>query len=80
MSLQKEQNIQEKCKLELNKILKGNPDHRSEDWINAIKNIRKLYNGREKFNTFYNDYTRMVSEAKCKSFHGEEAFLYLKTY
>ena len=30
-----------------------------------------LYNGREIVLNFYNEYTKMASEAKCKSIHGE---------
>ena len=63
--------IQEEFRLKLNEILKENPNHKSKDQISAIKNIKKLYNGRQKVIKFYNDYTRMVSEAKSKSIHGE---------
>ena len=72
MSSQKEENIQEELQLEVNEIFKGNQDYNSEDQISAMKNIKKLYNRQEKVIKFYNDYTRMVSEAKCKSFHGED--------
>ena len=71
VSLQKEEKIQGEFRLELNEILKGNLNYKSEDQISAIKNIKKLFNGREKVIKFYNDYTRMVSEAKYKSIHGE---------
>ena len=37
----------------------------------TIKNIKKSYNGWEKFLNFYNNYIRMASEAKYKSIHGE---------
>ena len=70
ISLQKEQKIQEEFQLELNKIFKGNLDYKSEDRLSAIKNIKKLYNGQKKVIKFYNDYARMVSEAKYKSTHG----------
>ena len=43
ISLQKEES-----NLGVHKILKGNAVHRSEDQISAIKNIKKLYNEREK--------------------------------
>ena len=36
-----------------------------------MKNIKKLYNRREKVIKFYNDHTRIVSEVKYKSIHGE---------
>ena len=37
ISLQKEEKIQEVFKLELNEILKGDPDYKLEDQINATK-------------------------------------------
>ena len=41
--------IQEEFRSELNKISKGNPNYKSTDQINTIKNIKKLYyNGRRK--------------------------------
>ena len=64
ISLQKEEKIQDKFWSELNKILKGNPNYKSEDQVSIMNNIKKLYNGREKVLNFYNDYTRMVSDAK----------------
>ena len=64
ISLQKEEKIQDKFWSELNKILKGNLNYKSEDQVSIMNNIKKLYNGREKVLNFYNDYTRMVSDAK----------------
>ena len=46
ISLQKEEKIQEVSRLELNEILKGNPNYKSEDQISTTKNIKKLYNER----------------------------------
>ena len=71
ITLQKEEKIQEKFRTELNEILKGSPNYKSKDLINIIKKVKKLYNEREEVLDFYNDYTRMVSDAKCKSIHGE---------
>ena len=62
IKLQKEETIQEESLLELNKILKRTLGYKSKDQVNAIKNIKKFYNGREKVIKFYNDYTTMVSE------------------
>ena len=78
ISLQKEEKIQEVFRSELNEMLKGNPNYKSEDQISAIKNIRKLYNGREKVTKFY-DYMRMVAEAKYKSNHGEGLKIFTPT-
>ena len=53
--------MQEEFRLELNEILKGNQNYKSKDQISTIKNIKKLYNGREKVLNFYNDYTGIVN-------------------
>ena len=39
ISLQKEEKTQEEFQLELNEILKENPNYKSEDQISATKNI-----------------------------------------
>ena len=59
MSLPKEEKNQ--VELQLYETLKRNPNYKSEDQISAIRNIKKLYNGREKVLKFYNDYIRMIS-------------------
>ena len=46
--MQKEKKIQEEFRLELNEILKGNPNYKLEEQRSAMKNIKKLYNGWEK--------------------------------
>ena len=71
ISLQKEGKSQEEFRSKLNKIIKGNPNYKSEYQINTIKNIKKLYNGWEKVLKFHNYYTRMVSDDIYKSIHGE---------
>ena len=71
VSLQKEEKIQEDFQLELNEILKENPNYKSKDQVSTIKNIKKLYNGWKKVLNFYNDYTRMVSDGKYKSIQAE---------
>ena len=35
------------------------------------KNIKDLQEGQEKIIKVYNDYTRMVSDAKCKTIHAK---------
>ena len=74
ISLQKKEKIQEEFQSKLKEILKGNLNCKSEDQISTINNIKKLYNVQENFYFhlhFYNDYTRMVSDAKYKSIYGE---------
>ena len=39
--------------------------------MSVTKNIKKLYNGREKVIKLYNGYTRIVFEAEYISIHGE---------
>ena len=63
INLQKEK-IQDDFQSELNEILNGNPNYKSEDQISAIKKIKTIYNGQEKLIKFYNDFTKMVHEAK----------------
>ena len=66
----------QELQLELNEILKGNQNYKSEDQISAMKNLTKLYKGWGKVVKFYNDYTRMIQEwyleAEYKSIQGEE--------
>ena len=71
ISLKKEEKIREEFRSGLNEIVKENPNYKSKNQITTIKNIKKFYNGREKVLNFYNDYTRMVFDAKYKSIHGK---------
>ena len=42
ISLQKEENIQEELRSELNEILKGTPDYKLEDQISTIKKSKSF--------------------------------------
>ena len=53
--------------MDLNEITKRNPKKNSEDQRKTIKNIKNLYESREKVITLYNDYAKTRSEAKHKS-------------
>ena len=54
--LQKEERFQEEFKSEISKVLKGNLIHKSDiQKKNTIKNVKKVYNGREKVTNFSND-------------------------
>ena len=64
INLQKEEKIQDESQSELNEILNGNPNYKSEDQISTIKKIKTIYNGQQKLIKFYNDFTKMVYEAK----------------
>ena len=72
INITKTEEFQEKFKSDLNEITKKNwsaNQKKSEEQKSAIKNIKRLYEGREKVFIFYNDYIRMVSEAKYKLVH-----------
>ena len=62
---QKQEEGQKQFKLDLNEITKGNRK-KSEDQIKTIKNIKNLYKSREKVIKLYNDYPKIISEAKYK--------------
>ena len=54
--LQKEERFQEEFKSEISEVLKGNLIHKSDiQKKNTIKNVKKVYNGREKVTNFSND-------------------------
>ena len=52
ISLQEDEKIKEEFRSQLNEILKGNPNYKSKEEINTIKNIKKVHNGREKVLNF----------------------------
>ena len=69
MTLKKAEETQEEFRLEYNEIIRGSKS--SVEQINAIKNIKKLYETREKVIKVFDDYSRIASEAIDKSKHGE---------
>ena len=52
ITLQEDEKIKEEFRSQLNEILKGNPNYKSKEEINTIKNIKKVHNGREKVLNF----------------------------
>ena len=58
-----------KIKLDTNEILKVR--NKSQEQNSAIKNISTLYKSREKVIKLFNDYSKIVSEAKYKIKYGE---------
>ena len=52
ISLQEDEKIKEEFRSQLNEILKGNPNYKSKEEINTIKNIKKIHNGRGKVLNF----------------------------
>ena len=45
----------------------GNPKHKSKDQLDTIKNIKNLYNSRDKVIKLYNDYDKIETEAMYKT-------------
>ena len=53
----------EDFKKELNEITSGNPKHKSDSLLYIIKNVKNLYNSRQKMFDLLNDNSRIRSEA-----------------
>ena len=58
---------QEKFKREFAQIKSGNPDHKSDKQLYTIKNVKNLYDSRQKFIDLFNSYPEIRSEAIYKS-------------
>ena len=69
-SIEKIEEDQKQFKSKLNEITTGNPKHKSKDQIDTIKNIKNLYNSREKVIKLYNHYAKIISEAMYKTKQG----------
>ena len=61
---------QKQFKSKLNEINTKNPKHKSKDQLDATKNIKNLYNSRQKVINLFNDYAKIRSEAMFKTKHG----------
>ena len=68
-TLEKAEKKQKTFKLDINEMIKGG--EQSEEQNSAMKNIKTLYESREKVIKFFNDYYKIVSEAKHKTKYGE---------
>ena len=55
--------------MELNEVVKQSK--KSENQKSAINNIKTLYKSRERVIKLFDDYSRIVSEAKYRTKHGE---------
>ena len=53
--------------MELNQITSGNPDHKSENQLNTIKNVKNLYNSSQKIIGLLNNYSRIKLESIYKT-------------
>ena len=55
ISIEKIEEDQKQFKSKLNEINTGNSKHKSKDHLNTIKNIKNLYNSRDKVIQLYNE-------------------------
>ena len=65
ITIKKAEEQQKELKSNVNEIIVGRK--KSEDEKNAIKNIKSLYQSREKVIELFDDYSRIASEAKYKT-------------
>ena len=58
---------QKKIKSELNEITSGNPKHKNEEQSYTIKNVKNLFDSREKIINLLNDNGKITSESIYKA-------------
>ena len=63
ISLQKAEEEQKQFKLKLNEITMRNPKTKSKYQLDAIKNVRNLYDSRQKVIDFFNEFAKIRSQA-----------------
>ena len=69
--LEMAQEDQEKCKREFSQIKSGNPKHKSEMQLYTIRNVKNLYDSRQKIIDLFNNYSKIKSESLYRSKHDE---------
>ena len=70
-TLQQVEKQQKDFKRELNEITSGNPNHKSDNQLYVIKNVKNLYDSRQKIINLLNDNAKIRSEAIYKSKQNE---------
>ena len=70
-TLQQVEKQQKDFKRELNEITSENPNHKSDNQLYVIKNVRNLYDSRQKIIKLLNDNAKIRSEAIYKSKQNE---------
>ena len=70
-TLQETEEDQKKFKSSLGEITSGNPEYKGDYQKDAIKNVRNLYNSRQKVINLFNDSAKIRSEAIYKSQQNE---------
>ena len=58
---------QKTFKREFGQIKSGNPDHKNDKQLYIIKNVKNLYDTRQKIIDLFNSYSKLRSEALYKS-------------
>ena len=71
-TLQQVEEEQSEFEKGLDKINSGNPKHKSEKQLYTIRNVKNLYNSRQKIINLLNDYSKIRSEAIYKTKHYEK--------
>ena len=71
ISLEMAEEDQEKFKREFGQIKSGNPKHKSEMQLYTIKNVKNLYDSRQKIIDLFNNYSKIKSEPIYRSKHDE---------
>ena len=70
ISTEKAKENQKQFKLKLSEIITENPNTKSKGQLNAIENIKYLYESSEEIIELYNDYAKIKSEAMHKAKNG----------
>ena len=68
---QKWQKKIKKKKRKFGQIISGNPDHKSDKQLYTIKNVKNLYDSRQKFFDLFNNYSKIRSKTLYKSKQNE---------
>ena len=62
---------QENFRREFGQIKSGNPKHKSQMQLYTIKNVKNLYDSRQKIIDLFNNYSKIKSESIYRSKHDE---------
>ena len=65
------QKIKKKAKREFGQIKSGNRDHKSDKQLYTTKNVKNLYDSRQKIIDLFNSYSKIRSEALYESKQNE---------
>ena len=71
ISLEMAEEDQKHLKREFGQIKSENPDHKSDKQLYIIKNVKNLYDSRQKIIDLFNSYSKIRSEAIYKSKQNE---------